>query len=125
VKKNDSKIFAKRKRKINKRLKRKQWEDQPKPMFAASNIHYEMNGRHKGIASGGIGAIHLMNKKSGFVKEIDSVLHLLKRHLPYHESDHVLNIAYNVIAGGTRLEDIELQRQDEAWLDALGAEIIP
>jgi hypothetical protein len=37
----------------------------------------------------------------------------------------VLNIAYNVIAGGTRLEDIELQRQDEAWLDALGAEIIP
>ena len=50
---------------------------------------------------------------------------MLKRHLPYHESDHVLNIAYNVIAGGTRLEDIELQRQDEAWLDAVGAEIIP
>ncbi|MBW2114971.1 MAG: hypothetical protein JRH04_09000, partial [Deltaproteobacteria bacterium] len=61
----------------------------------------------------------------GFDKEIDTVLHLLKRHLPYHESDHVLNISYNVIAGGTRLEDIELQRQDEAWLDALGAEIIP
>jgi len=125
VKKNNSKILAKRKRKINRRLKRKQWEDKPKPMFSASNIHYEMNGRYKGIASGGIGAIHLMNKNSGFVEEIDSVLHLLKRHLPYHESDHVLNIAYNVIAGGTRLEDIELQRQDEAWLDALGAEIIP
>jgi len=125
VKKNNSKILAKRKRKIDRRLKRKQWEDQPKTMFAASNIHYEMNGRHKGIASGGIGAIHLMNKKTGFVEEIDSVLHLLKRHLPYHESDHVLNIAYNVVAGGTRLEDIELQRQDEAWLDALGAEIIP
>jgi len=94
-------------------------------MFRASNIHYEMDGRHKGISSGGIGAIHLMNKKLGFVEEMDTVLHLLKRHLPYHESDHVLNIAYNVIAGGTRLEDIELQRQDEAWLDALGAEIIP
>jgi hypothetical protein len=66
-----------------------------------------------------------MNKKSGFIEEIDSVLHLLKRHLPYHESDHVLNIAYNAIAGGTRLEDIELQRQNKAWLDALGAEIIP
>jgi hypothetical protein len=125
VKKNNSKILAKRKRKINKRLKRRQWADQPKPMFAASNIHYEMAGRHKGIASGGIGAIHLMNKKTGFVEETDNFLHLLKRHLPYHESDHVLNIAYNVIAGGTRLEDIELQRQDEAWLDALGAEIIP
>jgi len=125
VKKKHSRILAKRKRKIEKRLKRKQWENQPKPMFSASNIHYEMDGRRKGISSGGIGAIHLMNKNLGFVEEMDTVLHLLKRHLPYHESDHVLNIAYNVIAGGTRLEDIELQRQDEAWLDALGAEIIP
>jgi hypothetical protein len=125
VKTKNNKILSKRKRKIAKRLKRRQWENQPKPMFKASNIHYEMDGRHEGVACGGIGAIHLMNKKSGFVEEIDSVLHLLKRHLPYHESDHVLNIAYNVIAGGTRLEDIELQRQNEAWLDALGAEIIP
>ena len=125
MKKNNSKNLEKRKRKINKRLKRKQWEHQVRPMFNASNIHYEIDGRHRGIASGGIGAIHVMNKKTGFVEEIDNVLHLLKRHLPYHESDHVLNIAYNVIAGGTRLEDIELQRQDEAWLDALGAEIIP
>jgi len=125
VNKNNSKILAKRKRKIAKRLKKRQWENQPKPMFTASNIHYEIDGRHKGIACGGIGAIHLMNKNTGFVEEIDNVLHLLKRHLPYHESDHVLNIAYNVIAGGTRLEDIELQRQNEAWLDALGADIIP
>ena len=125
MKKNNNKILAKRKRKIKKRLKRKQWENQLTPMFSASNIHYEMDGRHKGIANGGIGAVHLMNKKLGFVEDIDHVLHLLKRHLPYHESDHVLNIAYNVVAGGTRLEDIELQRQDEAWLDALGAEIIP
>jgi hypothetical protein len=125
VKKKHSRILAKRKRKIAKRLKRKQWENQPKPMFTASNIHYEMDGRHEGISNGGIGAIHLMNKKLGFVEEMDTVLHLLKRHLPYHESDHVLNIAYNVIAGGTRLEDIELQRQDEAWLDSLGADIIP
>jgi hypothetical protein len=125
VNKKHSRILAKRKRKVAKRLKKKQWENQPKPMFTASNIHYEMDGRHKGISNGGIGAIHLMNKKLGFVEEMDAVLHLLKRHLPYHESDHVLNIAYNVIAGGTRLEDIELQRQDEAWLDSLGAEIIP
>jgi hypothetical protein len=125
VKKNNNKILAKRKRKIKKRLKRKQWKNQLAPMFSASNIHYEIDGRHKGIADGGIGAVHLMNKKLGFIEDIDRVLHLLKRHLPYHESDHVLNIAYNVVAGGTRLEDIELQRQDEAWLDALGAEIIP
>lgn len=125
MKRNNSKILAKRKRKITRRLKRKQWENQPKPMINASNIYYEIDGRHKGIANGGIGAIHMMNKNLGFVEDVDNVLHLLKRHLPYHESDHVLNIAYNVIAGGTRLEDIELQRQDEAWLDALGSDIIP
>ena len=125
MKKNNTKILEKRKKKIAKRLERKQWKSQEKPMFAASNIHYEIDGRHEGIACGGIGAIHLMNKKTGFIDEIDSVLHLLKVHLPYHESDHVLNIAYNVIAGGTRLEDIELLRQNKAWLDALGAEIIP
>ena len=89
MKKTNDKILAKRKRKTAKRLKRKQWKNQPKPMFTASNIHYEMDGRHEGIASRGIGAVHLMNRKSGFVKEIDNVLHLLKRHLPYHESDHV------------------------------------
>lgn len=125
MKKNNTKILEKRKRKIANRLERKQWKSQPKPMFTASNIHYEIDGRHEGIACGGIGAIHLMNNKTGFINEIDSVLQLLKVHLPYHESDHVLNIAYNVITGGTRLEDIELQRQNKAWLDALGAEIIP
>jgi hypothetical protein len=125
VKELNHKILTHRKQKITRRLKRKQWENQPRPMLRGSNIHYEMDGRNQGIAQGGIGAIHVLAKKIGLVKGIDKNVHLLKRHLPYHESDHVLNLAYNVIAGGTRLEDIELRRQDEAWLNALGAEIIP
>ena len=125
MKKNNTKILEKHKRKIAKRLERKQWKSQLKPTLTALNIQYEIDGSHEGIACGVIGAIHLMNKKTDFTEKIDSVLHLLKVHLPYHESDHVLNIAYNVIAGGTRLEDIELLRQNKAWLDALGAEIIP
>jgi hypothetical protein len=39
--------------------------------------------------------------KLGLVGQIDEGLHLLKVHLPYHESDHVLNLAYNVTCGGT------------------------
>ena len=31
------------------------------------------------------------------------------------ESDHVLNIAYNIQAGGTCLEDIEHRRNDEGY----------
>ena len=125
MKKLNHKTLAKRKRKIEKRLERRNWEDQERPMFKGINIRYEMDDRNKGIACGGIGVIHLMAKRLGLVKEIDKHLHLLKRHLPYHESDHILNLTYNVLAGGTRIEDIELQRQDEGWMDALGAEIIP
>jgi hypothetical protein len=50
---------------------------------------------------------------------------VLKVALPYHESDHVLGVAYNVLCGGTCLQDIEQRRQDEVYLDALGAQRIP
>ena len=94
-------------------------------MFKASNIHYEMAERVKAINCGGIGAIHLMVQRLGLIGQIDQNLELLKVHLPYHESDHVLNIAYNILAGGVRLEDIEQRRQDENFLNALEAQRIP
>jgi hypothetical protein len=69
--------------------------------------------------------MHLVAQKLGLVEAIDEKLHLLKIHLPYHESDHVLNIAYNLLAGGTCLEHLEDRRNDEVFLDALGARRIP
>ena len=61
----------------------------------------------------------------GLPDQIDEGLQLLKVHLPYHESDHVLNLAYNVLFAGTRLEDIERLRHDPAYMNALGADLIP
>jgi hypothetical protein len=94
-------------------------------MLKASNICYEMAERTAAMNCGGIGAMHLMVQRLGLVEDIDQHLELLKVHLPYHESDHVLNLAYNILAGGQRLEDIELRRQDEVFLNGLGAERIP
>ena len=94
-------------------------------MLTASNIHYEISDRIHGIAHGGIGAFHLLARKLGLIERIDCRLHLLKIHLPYHESDHVLAIAYNALCDGTCLQDLELRRQDENFLDALGARRIP
>jgi hypothetical protein len=94
-------------------------------MFKASNIHYEMAERTAAMNCGGIGAMHLMVQRLGLVEDIDRSLELLKVHLPYHESDHVLNLAYNILAGGQRIEDIELRRQDEVFMNGLGAERIP
>lgn len=119
------KIIKKRKRSIQKRLEKKRYKDQPKPIMAGQNIHYEMGEKTSAINCGGIGAIHKMVKQIGLDKEIDDNLELLKVHLPYHESDHVLNIAYNVLVGGERLEDIELRRNDEIFMDAIGAQRIP
>ena len=95
------------------------------PVLAASNIQYELSARNRGLACGGIGAMHLLARQSGLIEAIDRKLHLLKVHLPYHESDHVLAIAYNIFAGGTCLQDLETLRQDEVFLDALGARRIP
>ena len=113
------------KRRMERRLRDRNWRDQAKPMCSASNIEYEMGVRTRGIVAGGIGAMHQVARRTGLIKAIDKRVHVLKRHLPYHESDHVLNIAYNGLSGGTCLEDIELRRNDEVYLDALGAERIP
>lgn len=90
-------------------------------MLTASNIHYELAERTSGLGCGGIGAMHLLARRTGLIDAIDDRLHLFKIHNPYHESDHVLNIAYNILAGGERLEDMELRRNDEVYLNALGA----
>lgn len=125
VKRTYPKILRNRKQRIDQRLAPKSWEDQPRPMLRASNIVYELASRAQGINCGGIGALHLLVQRLGLIEDLDRTLHLLKVHLPYHESDHVLNLAYNILAGGQRLEDIELRRQDENFLNGLGAERIP
>ncbi len=119
------KQIEQRKRRIARRLDRDDNRGCDRPMMTASNIHYEIAERTRATTHGGIGAIHLLVRKLGLDQAIDHHLGLLKIHLPYHDSDHVLNIAYNLLAGGTCLEHLELLRNDEAYLDALGARRVP
>src|SRR5271155_1551228 len=114
-----------RKRRIQRRLDKMDNRGCQRPMFTARNIDFEIADRVRGMAYGGIGAIHLLARKIGLIDAIDRRLHLLIIHLPYHESDHVLNLAYNALCDGTCLQDLELRRQDEVFLDALGARRIP
>jgi len=112
------------KRRIERRLDGPRW-DAGQPVMSAEGIRVEMADRVQAIGHGGIGLMHQVAVQSGLVDAIDRRLHLLIMHKPYHESDHVLNFAYNALCDGVRLEDIELRRNDEAFLDALGAERIP
>ena len=117
--------YGKFKSRIQRRLDKKHHNSGERPAFTARNINFDFSFREHGMIYGGIGAFHLLVQELGLAKAIDEHVHVLKIHLPYHESDHVLNIAYNALCQGTCLEDIELRRNDEAFLDALGAQRIP
>src|SRR5437764_8703944 len=117
--------LANSKRRIQRRLDQSDLRGCSRPMMTASNIHHEISDRARGIACGGIGALHALARRFGLIDAIDRRLELLKIHLPYHESDHVLALAYLPLCGGTCLQDLELLRHDEVLLDALGARRLP
>lgn len=117
--------IERRKREIARRLDKNDNRGSERPAMTATNVHYEIADRTRATPAGGIAAMHLLVRKLGLAEDIDRHLHLLKIHLPYHESDHVLNIAYNLLAGGRCLEHLELLRTNVAYMDALGARRIP
>lgn len=94
-------------------------------MLTARNIHYDVSKRSRGLAYGGIGALHKLARQCGLIEAINRRLQLLGCHRPYHESDHVLTLAYNTLCNGTCLQDLERLRNDAVFLDALGARRIP
>ena len=118
-------LFQQRRRSLLDRIAPRPEPQRQTPMITPANIQYELGQRVQGLGPGGIGAMLLLAQRTGLIAAIDHHLHLLKRHLPYFESDHVLNIAFNLLAGGRRREHIERLRNDEVYLDALGAQRIP
>jgi hypothetical protein len=118
-------ILRQRHQQVRNRIANRHEPERDRPMMTANNIHYEIADRVQGLAAGGIGALFLLATRIGLINDIDRDLHLLKRHLPYHESDHVLNLALNLLAGGRRIEHLERRRNDVVYLNALGAQRIP
>jgi hypothetical protein len=94
-------------------------------MFRPQNVHYDIADKAQGLHAAGLGVAHLLAQRLRLAEAIDARLHLLKRHVPYFESDHVLNLAYNLLVGGMVLDDLERLRNDETYLDVLGAQRIP
>ena len=124
MKKKERKKLKKREAEILERLSNEN-EVRPSPMMSATNVAYEVSGRTDATAWGGVAAMHQLARSVGLVDALDEKVHVLKVHKPYHESDHILNIALNILAGGTCLEDLELRRQDQSYMNGLGAERIP
>jgi hypothetical protein len=114
------KRIAERDRRVRQRNRHTVANNQ-QPMMSAAGIQYEVADRNTAICYGGIGLIHSLAQQCGLVEASNSNVQLLQNHFPYHESDHVLKIAYNAMIDGTCLEDLKRKRADEAYLNPLGA----
>jgi hypothetical protein len=116
--------LSRRERRMKKRIDKNNWSGQS-PMIDPPSIRYELADRVQAMTPGGLGIIQQMVKQLDLADSINRLCPIFKMRLPYSEADHVLNMAYNILAGGTCLEHLELRRQDEVYLNALGAERIP
>lgn len=125
MKSHDRVRLSERKARLDERLDARWQAERAKPMLAGSNTRYEVAARAQAVPCGGIGLVHELVRGLGLADAIDRHVQVFKRHFPYHESDHVLNLAYNVMAGGTCIEDLELLRTNEGYLDVLNARRIP
>src|SRR5689334_22204663 len=67
------------------------------PIFNEANLRYELADKARGVVYGGAGLMLQLAKQVGLVDAIDWRMQLLKMHCPYHESDHVLNLALNAL----------------------------
>ena len=99
--------------------------DAGSPVLGGVGVEYELAQRTQATSHGGVALVLQLATVTGLITAIDKRLKLLKIHRPYHESDHVLSIALNLMCGGRTLDDIELRRNDEAYLNALNAGAIP
>jgi Transposase DDE domain group 1 len=112
-------------RRIKARLDPKLQRNRSQPMFLDQNIHYDLADKTHGLHSAGLGICQQLIQRLGLAQALDSQLHLFKRHFPYFESDHILNLTYNFLVGGKNLQDLERLRNQEHYLDVLGAQRIP
>jgi len=97
----------------------------PEPVFKNTAIKIEIDKNSNATPYGGLALFHALVEQLGLAEDINDQLTLLKIPLPYWESDHVLTHVYNLLCGGTCIEDIANLQNSEAVKRILGADAIP
>lgn len=88
-------------------------------------LHLESDERGEITHYGGLVLAQQFVRRFQVAQRLDNALTLFKRHAPYHESDHVLALAYTLYADGTCLEDQAVLQGSEAVRRLVGACRIP
>ena len=117
------KQLAQRKRRLQKRIDKHRGFDDSR--IRCGTVNYELSEKQHAVQCGGLGMIMQLVKQLDLRRHINQLAPVFKLYAPYDETDHMLNIAFNLLAGGTCLDHLELRRNDEAYLDALGVSRIP
>lgn len=125
MRKNHTRLIAVRKAPHAARLSRSSGHGRRGPMIGGVNEHIEVSSRVRATKCGGMALVHRFVRQLGFAEAIDRSVSVLKNHCPYRESDHVQTLIYNILCGGRTLDDIEHLRNDESFLDGIGAQRIP
>lgn len=115
--------LARRKRQLKKRLDKLQRQEQSR--IRCGNVKYELSEKQQAVHCGGLGMITQVVKQTDLRDRLNQAAPVFKVHAPYDEADHILNIAFNLLSGGTCLDHLEYRRNDEAYLDSLGTQRIP
>ncbi len=98
--------IRRRQRRVTRRLEQTGSSD-GRPVLDTRAANFETSSRISATSAGGVRLAHELACALRLPQEIDDRVDLLKLHRPYHESDHVLSMAYNLLAGGTCIEDLE------------------
>ncbi|MDB4778379.1 IS1380 family transposase [bacterium] len=115
--------LSQRKRQLSKRIDKRSGFSESR--IRCGSTKYELSDKQQGVDCGGLGMITQIVKRLDLRHWLNRAAQVFKLRGPYDETDHILNIAFNLLSGGTCLEHLELRRNDEAYLDALGARRIP
>ena len=95
------------------------------PMLRVPALHTEVDERLPATCLGGLILPLALWRRFGVAKAIDGRVHVLERHKPYHESDHVLAQVLNLYSGGTCIEDQAHLQLDRAVHRMAGTPAIP
>ena len=125
MKRKKRKSRQKHKRKVEEQGTFRGGSDGSGPLLGSQNLTYDVSARVRAIECGGIGGMHTMVEQLGLIDGINAGVHLFQRHVPYWESDHILHLTYNILTGGTCMQDGERLRADAGYLAALGVDRLP
>jgi hypothetical protein len=94
-------------------------------VFGNRRVRLRVQRRGAVTPYGGLALAHDLAMRLGLDRDLNRTLDLLRIHLPYAESDHVLTHVYNQYVGGRCIEDIANLQHSEAVRHLLGACRIP